>query len=357
MEFFNVGSPCSLNNAPVEGFTNKNESCNDDSELRKDYLEVVDRLRENNSSLNVQQIELGKLKKITNPCDLREILWSLLTSVYRYNSQVLDSNLDEMEKAEELISEQKKLSQKDRTIVDEIKGLNLTNKRKIKIENYAFEKTLYHVNFLKTALIVLAILIVVPLLRFLSIITRELAWVLYLVVLVGLVLYGIYQLYYKSLNRDENDFNQFNFGKPNDKQVLMSKLNGRLSEKDRQRCMDIEELDGGDLDPASLVIPEHKLNEWKQDSCSVSGSEQSNGSSNSSGSQSNGSSNSSGSGSGSSTANKSSTNNLSNAIASNANRQFQDATRNPLNPGALLNKFSNVIESVGSKDVETTQAN
>lgn len=346
MEFFNVGSPCSLNNASIEGFTSVNESC-DDSELRKDYLEVVDKLKENNKNLNVQQIELGKLKKIQNPCDLREILWSLLTSVYTYNSQVLDSNLEEMEKAEELISDQKKLAQKDRTIVDEIKGLNLTNKRKIKIENYAFEKTMYQVNFLKTALIVLAILIVVPVLRFFLIITRDLALGLYISVVVGLVLYGVYQLYYKSLNRDENDFNQYNFGKPNDKQVLMSKLNSRLSEKDRQRCMEIEELEGGDLDPASLVIPEHKLNEWKQDSCSVAGNEQSNDSSNgSTNSNSSGSSGRSGSSN-----NRSSTNNLSDAIASNANRQFQDVIRNPLNPAALLSKFSNSIETVEAKNV------
>ena len=362
MEFFNVGSPCSLNNAPIEGFTSVEENC-DFTDLRKDYLEVIDKIRENNKNLNVHQIDLGKLKKIKNACDLREILWSLLTSVYTYNSQVLDSNLEEMEKAEELISEQKKMAQKDRTIVDEIKGLNLTNKRKIKIENYAFEKTMYQVNFLKTALIVLAILIIVPALRFFRIITRDLALGIFIIVVVGLVLYGVYQLYYKSLNRDENDFNQYNFGKPNDKQVLMSKLNGRLSEKDRQRCMEIEELEGGDLDPASLVIPEHKLNEWKQDSCSVNGSDQSNGSSDgSTSSNSSNSSNSSGrSGrSGSSNdrrANKSSTNNLSDAIASNANRQFQDATRNPLDPAALLSKFSNSIENIEAKNVETSQAN
>ena len=50
------------------------------------------------------------------------------------------------------------------------------------------------------------------------------------------------------------------------------------------------------------------------------------------------------------------------AIASNANRQFQDATRNPLNPAALLSKFANSIENVEvknveAKNVETSQAN
>ena len=43
----------------------------------------------------------------------------------------------------------KKSAQHDETIMNEINGLNLTNKRKINIENYAFEKTMYQLNFLK----------------------------------------------------------------------------------------------------------------------------------------------------------------------------------------------------------------
>ena len=63
----------------------------------------------------------------------RNILWSLITSVYKYNSQVLDSNMEEMENAESLIEQQRKSAQHDQTIMNEINGLNLTNKRKISI--------------------------------------------------------------------------------------------------------------------------------------------------------------------------------------------------------------------------------
>jgi hypothetical protein len=272
MEFFNVGSPCSLNSASIEGFQNvptTPSSCEDDDLLAK-YKDIVNTLQQNNEDLKIQQIEIGKLHEIENPCVLREILWGLLTSVYEYNSQVLDSNLEEMNKSEELIEEQKELAQKNRTIVDQLKGLNLTNKRKIKIENYAFEKTMHQLSFLKVVLIVLAVLLIIPVLRLASIITKGLSWSIFSVVVFVLGLYGVYELYYKGLNRDEHDYNKYNFGKPDDKQVLMSKLNGRLSEKDRQRCMEIEELEG-DLDPASLVVPQHKLEEWKRDSCAVPG--------------------------------------------------------------------------------------
>ena len=262
MEFF--GSPCSLNNAPVEGFQNANTASN--AELLNMYKDILNRLNGNRTLLGINQIELDKLREISDPVAMRNILWSLITSVYKYNSQVLDSNMEEMESAESLIEQQRKSAQHDQTIMNEINGLNLTNKRKISIENYAFEKTMYQLDFLKKVLIALAVLILLPILRIVGVIGKGLSLTIYFVVLVVLILYGVYQLYYKSLNRDENDFSKFNFGKPDEKQVLMSRLNGGMSEADRQRCLDMEEV-GGDFNPESLIIPQHKIDEWKADTC------------------------------------------------------------------------------------------
>ena len=68
MEFFNVGSPCSLNSASIEGFTNSptaQSSCEDNDLLAK-YREIVTTLEQNNSDLKIQQIELSKLHEIEN---------------------------------------------------------------------------------------------------------------------------------------------------------------------------------------------------------------------------------------------------------------------------------------------------
>ena len=125
---------------------------------------------------------------------------------------------------------------------------------------------MYQLDFLKKVLISLAVLIL-PILRIVGVIGKGLALTIFFVVLVVLILYGVYQFYYKSLNRDENDFNKFNFGKPDEKQVLMSRLNGGMSEADRQRCLEMEEV-GGDINPESLIIiPSHKIDEWKADTC------------------------------------------------------------------------------------------
>ena len=37
--------------------------------------------------LGINQIELDKLSEIKDPVAMRNILWSLITSVYKYNSQ------------------------------------------------------------------------------------------------------------------------------------------------------------------------------------------------------------------------------------------------------------------------------
>ena len=84
MEFF--GSPCSLNNSPVEGFENVNTASN--AELLSMYKDILTRLNANRDLLGINQIELNKLREINDPVAMRNILWSLITSVYKYNSSL-----------------------------------------------------------------------------------------------------------------------------------------------------------------------------------------------------------------------------------------------------------------------------
>ncbi len=264
MENF-VGSPCSLNNSPVEGFYNYESSSNRAPLTR--YKDFLGNLINHKADLHITNVDLEKLKKLDDIVALRELLWSILTSVYNNNSQLLDSTIDEIKRSDGLHEEQKKLADRDHTIMESLKGLNITNKRKISIENYAFEKTMYQLDFLKKVLIALAILIILPILRLTGIIGKGLALTLFFIVIVILVLYGVYHLYYKSLNRDENDFNKFNFGKPDAKQVLESKLNGRMSESDRQRCKNLQDIDSDEINPELLVISRDKMQEYMSDVC------------------------------------------------------------------------------------------
>jgi hypothetical protein len=278
MDFF-VASPSSLSNSLIEGFqtrttnvTTSVESANSsepNKELLRQYRTILSTLKSDSHLLNIQQIELDKLEKVKDLAALRGILWSVLTSVYTYNSELLDSQLEEMENIENEIKEQKKIAQRDKDIMNKLKGLNLTNKRKVTIENYTFEKTDNQVSFFKGVLIVLAVLFILPILRLLKIIGKGLALTLFGITIVVLALYGVYELYYKSLNRDEYDFNKYNFGKPSDEQIMASRVNSRKSSGDLQRCADLQEVEGEDIDLDSLVIPQDKLDEWMSDTCQL----------------------------------------------------------------------------------------
>ena len=61
MEFF--GSPCSLNNSPVEGFQNVDTASN--AELLNMYKDILTMLNANSTLLGIQQIELDKLNEIS----------------------------------------------------------------------------------------------------------------------------------------------------------------------------------------------------------------------------------------------------------------------------------------------------
>ena len=84
MEF--IGSPSSLGNETIEGFQNVNTPNN--GNLLNNYKEILRRLNQNQDLLDIQQIELDKLQVLSDPVALRNILLSLITSVYRYNSDI-----------------------------------------------------------------------------------------------------------------------------------------------------------------------------------------------------------------------------------------------------------------------------
>ena len=102
MDFF-VASPSSLSNSLIEGFqtrttnvTTSVESANSsepNKELLRQYRTILSTLKSDSHLLNIQQIELDKLEKVKDLAALRGILWSVLTSVYTYNSELLDSQL------------------------------------------------------------------------------------------------------------------------------------------------------------------------------------------------------------------------------------------------------------------------
>ena len=60
-------------------------------------------------------------------------------------------------------------------------------------------------------------------------------------------------LYVKNLDRDDNDFNKFNFVKPTNEEIARSRIAASMSEKDKARCNALAEIED-DFDPSSVNI-------------------------------------------------------------------------------------------------------
>jgi hypothetical protein len=201
--------------------------------------------------INKMPHEYCYLHNLSN-LDARNTIWGILKNMYDTNTNKINMNMN-IEKSE-------RMSEK-------IKGLSSTEKRQIEIENYNYEKTLHQLVFLRNTLIVLLVLIIVPILKVSGIIDLSLGIPLFFGVLIFLALYGLYELYYKSLNRDSTDFRKYNFPGVDERNQLKSKLANSFSSEDQTKCELYNEI----TETNELMTEKDKLldNLISQDSCNA----------------------------------------------------------------------------------------
>jgi len=177
--------------------------------------------------INKMPHEYCYLHKLDNN-QARDTLWGILKNQYDTNTNKIIINQNIV---------------KSKRMRDKIKNLSSTEKRQIEIENYNYEKTLHQLVFLRNALIVLLVLIIVPILKVSGIIDLSLGIPLFFGVLIILALYGVYELYYKSLNRDSTNFRKYNFVGV-DMRTQLKSLDKYALETDRLQCDLIKEDSG-----------------------------------------------------------------------------------------------------------------
>ena len=118
---------------------------------------------------------------------------------------------------------------------------------------YERRKLQYQVNIFKHIVLAIGVALLFPaLVKFkkLDKNTGMVIWGLYMVVV---LIYAIFMLYVKNLNRDDIDFKQYNFVKPTDEEVARSRIAASMSEKDRAKCNALAEMED-DFDPSSVNI-------------------------------------------------------------------------------------------------------
>ena len=166
------------------------------------------------------------------------------------NDNSLDDLINEYEaQTQEIIEEHKNLQ----TLME------TANIRKSQINsmrnNVETKKRLFEINLnkkrivrdnlfsLKIILGVVMVLAVIPIIYKFNVLSKRDAVILWSVGAVVVVLVYIYLINLKSVDRDVNDFNKFNFKNPTEKEVALSKKDLDLSEAEQSRCQAFRELE------------------------------------------------------------------------------------------------------------------
>lgn len=214
--------------------------------------------------------ELRIIKNINNDLEKRELLWQYLINNYKDNTtQIVNLNKIRELNEKRVIEQNNKLKELKK-ILNSLKTNNNTKKRTTENILNEYNKLLHINEYLQVVTIVLLGLLVIPVLKYAEILQTSLAIVLYLIVLMFLVIYGIYKLMYKSINRHINYYKKINFTPPKvvrvDNEEKIDILQGQEDIKDINVC-GVSELNIEDYDKDSLIISDEMLKKWKNNMC------------------------------------------------------------------------------------------
>jgi len=137
--------------------------------------------------------------------------------------------------------------------LDELRHLSNTNKRKIEINLNTYRNIMSQINILKYVLLACGVLIVIPVLGKLNILSKSISIILWLICVGIMCCVIFYLLVIKNINRDDIQFKEFNFAKPDEDIISTSKKLAKMSERDKLRCDLAAELDS-EFDPNSINI-------------------------------------------------------------------------------------------------------
>jgi len=182
------------------------------------------------------EIQLELLQKIKDMDDKRKIIWNYLVNEYNVNTQITNSNNKVISKSNKLIQTQKNIIDKNRESLDSVKSLSNTKKRIIDMNTYQFKKLQYHTKLLSWTLYFLIFLCIFLLLFFFNIISKKATIVFYFGLLVLWIVFIIINNINNS-NRDEHDWDKYNFKKPDIADIGHESLIKNMSENDKQKCM------------------------------------------------------------------------------------------------------------------------
>ena len=200
------------------------------------------------------EIQISLLQKIKDLDEKKKIIWNYLVNEYNVNTQITDSNNKVISKSNKLIQTQKDIIHKNRESLDSIKNLSNTKKRIIDMNTYRFKKLQYHTSLLFSTLYFLLFLFIFLILFSVKILSKKATLVFYFGLLIIWVIYIIVKIIGNS-NRDDHDWDKYNFKKPDISDIGHESLIKNMSESDKQKCMALSDaINTENYNPSDIDI-------------------------------------------------------------------------------------------------------
>lgn len=185
--------------------------------------------------------------------ELGSRLWTSIKNLYDLNSLHTRSNFVDKKSLDKLVKQQNNKLDEDHVSISALNELNSTSKRLIEINMNKYRKMEYQMSVLKYILVAVMSLLIIPILTYANVIGKSSGMGVIVALLILIMVASYFFLYVKNVGRDNNDYKEFNFVKPDDEQVARSKMLSEMSNRDKARCQALAELED-DFDPASLNI-------------------------------------------------------------------------------------------------------
>lgn len=221
------------------------------------YKSVFNKYKQHHNSLDntdLQRMEID-FSSIASSGEnaVSKNLWNMLTNMYNVGTMNSKSNYVDSERLGNVLKSQEQIISDDGEFLNNLQRMDSTMKRQIEINLYDYRKTENQVNIFKQVVIVVALALIIPALVKFNVLERNVGIVIWCILLVIVLIYAVFMLFIKDGNRDDIEYNKFNFVKPTDEEIARSRLANAMSNSEKAKCQALAGMED-DFDPASVNI-------------------------------------------------------------------------------------------------------
>jgi len=178
-----------------------------------------------------------------HPDTIARSMFTLIKNLYDVSTFNTRNLYGDKRSTDQEIDKLKTEIDKKRLVINDLKSLNSTNKREIEINMYKTKKMRNTNKVLMIVMLVVGCLVLFPILSAAKVLPMMAATIIWAIGLIAVLGYMSYKLYFTDMNRDEIVYTKYNFVKPSEREVALSRAKAQLSDSDKARCQAFAELE------------------------------------------------------------------------------------------------------------------